>query len=111
MFLVINDYLKIVLVFLSVIALFCLFMFMLYMTKRLIDKKKKNDDSFNNKTSRKAKIYSLIYDKNNLSFNDLKFVFDVSDEILLNDLQELINDEAIIEFEIDNIKYYKIRGN
>ena len=77
MILVISPVLAIIIVFLSVIAFFALFILILELTKKFIDKKGSKEMD---KDMLKAKIYQLLYEGNSLTLQALSHYFEIDEE-------------------------------
>lgn len=97
-----NDYFKIIIVFILSIAFLVLFSFCATFATRFSERKKSRKMDLTDKTSRQAKIYELIFSKNEITILELKEYFNCDIEIIKEDLKEMCSNNVIKE---ENDKY------
>lgn len=97
-----NDYVKLVLVFLLSFGFLCLFAYLATLATKFAQKNKNRKMDENDKYSRQAKIYELIYSKNEMIIDEFKEYFNCDISVIEEDLKEMCNNN-VVKFE--NNKY------
>ena len=95
-----NDYFKIVLVLLLGFGFLCLFAYLATLATKFAHKNKFRKMDENDKYSRQAKIYKLIYSKNEMLIEEFKEYFNCDISVLEEDLKEMC-DNNVIKMEKD----------
>ena len=97
-----NNYVKLVLVFLLSFGFLCLFAYLATLSTKIAQKNKYRKMDENDKYSRQAKIYELIYSKNEMIIDEFKEYFNCDISVIEEDLKEMCNNN-VVKFE--NNKY------
>lgn len=97
-----NDYFKIVLVFVLSVGFLVLFSFCATFATKYVERKKFRKMDHTDKTSRQARIYELVFSKNEITEEELKEYFNCDMELIREDLQEMCNNNVIKK---ENDKY------
>ncbi len=97
-----NDYVKLVLVFLLSFGFLCLFAYLATLATKFAQKNKYRKMDENDKYSRQAKIYELIYSKDEMIIDEFKEYFNCDIRVIEEDLRDMCNNN-VVKFE--NNKY------
>ena len=98
-----NDYIKIVIVLIASIGFFYLFTYLATLATKIAQKNKYRKMDENDKYSRQAKIYELIYSKNEMMLEEFKEYFNCDIKVLEEDLKEMCENNVI---KLEKDKYF-----